>query len=87
MSSEADPVPSQMSQKGARLALVSIGAQPICAQCIDQDEQDIHVVPGRKSGNVGGGSLRTGIPLAQVDGSPEEEHYDEQGRNDVGPRL
>ena len=75
-----------MIDQGAGIALVAVGTHVCPAQCVDQDEEDVDVVPILQLLDVGDGSpgSRVGAGLEVEDADQEGPEYEYCG-NDVEP--
>ena len=67
MPGEAHARRGEIVEGGTRLAIVSVGAEPIGAQGGDQDEEDVRVVPESQAVDVGGLAFRSQIARRDLD--------------------
>lgn len=89
MAGEAYSGSGEEVQEGARVALVPIAAQPLGAQCVDHDEEDVEVVALPEPLDVVCGAQGPVIPLARKSDPDEHRQQDDDdgGGDENQPTL
>ena len=82
---EAEPVLGEVVEEGAGVPLIPVGAETIGAERVDEDEEEVDVVPRGDRTNVLDGPHRAGIPVFEVRGEGEVRRDGDDGDSDEGP--
>ena len=78
---EADARCGEQVESGARVPRVAVAADPLGAQRVDEDEEQVHVVPLGELSDVVGRARGTGVVADDADhgGEPRENHEPRDG--------